>query len=83
MAYRQSFSVTAVKIVTPDGKINTFPDGKDITIVTQGAVIYQVPSLFGAGTDALIVTAEGFQVTTQQEWSDLNTAISATASTGS
>lgn len=83
MASKRLFAVTAVKIVSPQGKTSFFPSGKEFTFNDEIDFISEIPSIYGSGTDSLIVTAKGYQVVTQQEYADLKTAISVTSSTGS
>lgn len=82
MAAKNSFVVTATKIV--DGKkqaVTYSGSGKDVTIMRENVKI-----IYPAGAsdeDSIIVLMDGTQITSPEEFDDLNTDVSATDITGS
>lgn len=87
MAQKTILTVTAKKLVTPQGRVafNTAngDTAQDVTLgLLNDYVIYSVPGSNGT-TDALIATGAGFIVQCAQEFADINTALSATSSTNS
>ncbi len=78
MAQKNQFYVTAKKIITPKNIVFNYPDGKLIGVIATDEVVY-----FAVGTDTLFLTAAGFQITAQEDFADVNTALSATNISGS
>jgi len=80
MAQKSLVTVTATKIVRPNGSSVSFSSGKDITVNLNDSKV--IPT--GASDeDCIIITSDGTQITAQVSFDDLNTDISATDSTGS
>lgn len=82
MAQLTVVSVTAKKVVSPDGKVMTYAfPGKDITVfLGNGGVV--IPIGDNDDGDSLVL-ANGFQITGQVDFDAFNTAVSASDQTGS
>ena len=78
MAQKVQFYVTAKKIISPQGKIFNYPDGKQFGVIATDEVVYTA-----VGTDTLLLTSGGWQITAQEDFADVNTALSATNISGS
>jgi hypothetical protein len=80
VAAKNEISVTATKIV--DGKKQAViysGSGKSVTLTREHLVRYEAHG----SEDTIFILADGTQIIGQQEYADVNTAISATDSTGS
>ncbi len=78
MAQKNLAYFTAKKIISPVQQTFNFPSGKDIGITFSEEVVWMAD-----GNDTLFLTSNGWKITVQESFADVNTALSATNISGS